>query len=141
MIVGMIQRIAIIVAAVGCMTVLAAFTSARITLFEVQREANDLIITWQAEEEDGVREYELNRLTPYSNNTWTRIKSMPAHGAGKLYRHRDDQVYKNASEMVDYRLDVVYQDGTRTVGVRTASINYTSTAVRRTWGSIKAMFQ
>src|SRR5690606_37615349 len=104
----------------------------RVTVFEVQREGNDLVITWQADAEEGVREYDLHRRTPYSNDQYVKIKSLPAHGAGKLYRYRDDQVYKNAADMVDYRLDVVYQDGSREVGVRTYSINYTSTAVRRT---------
>ena len=137
----MIHRLAIVVALVGVVVVAAAFTTARITLFEVEKEANDLVVTWQAEEEDGVREYELSRRTPYSNDQYVQIKSMPAHGPRKLYRYRDDQVYKNSSEMVDYRLDIVYADGSREIGVRTASINYTSTAVRRTWGSIKAMFQ
>ena len=114
---------------------------ARVTLFEVQKDGSDLVISWQSEQEDGVREYELQRRTPYSNDQFVRIKTVPAHGPGKLYRYRDDQVYKNAADMVDYRLDVVLTDGSREIGVRTYSINYTSTAVRRTWGSIKAMFQ
>lgn len=113
----------------------------RVTVFEVQKEGNDLVVTWQAELEDGVREYDLRRHTPYSNGEFVLIESVQAHGVGKLYRYRDDQVYKNAADMVDYRLDVVYEDGSREIGVKTHSINYTSTAVRRTWGSIKAMFQ
>lgn len=114
---------------------------AQVTLFEIQREGNDLVVIWQAELEDGVRQYELNRLTPYSDGGFVMIKSVPAHGVGKQYRYRDNQVYKNAADQVAYRLDVVFQDGSRTVGVKLESVNYTPTAVRRTWGSIKAMFQ
>ena len=114
---------------------------ARVTVFEVQKEGSDLVVSWQSDLENDVREYDLLRRTPYSNDQFVRIKTMPAHGAGKLYRYRDDQVYKNAADMIDYRLDVVFSDGSREIGVRSESINYTSTAVRRTWGSIKAMFQ
>ena len=119
----------------------AFFAGARITVFEVQKEESDLVVTWQAEVEDGVRAYELQRRTPYTNGQFVRIQSVSAHGAGKPYRYRDDQVYKSAADMVDYRLDVVYDDGSREVGVKTTSINYTPTAVRRTWGSLKAMFK
>lgn len=117
------------------------WSGARVTVFEVQREGNDLVVIWQSELEDGVREYELRRQTPYSDGGYVLIKAVQAHGVGKQYRYRDDQVYKNTADMIAYRLDVVYQDGSREVGVKDFSINYTPTAVRRTWGSIKAMFQ
>jgi hypothetical protein len=58
----------------------------------------------------------------------------------KPYSFRDDQVYKSAADQLDYRLEVVYENGLREVLV-TKSLNYTTTAIRRTWGSIKAMFQ
>ena len=118
----------------------ALFAGTRVTRFDVQREGNNLVISWQSDVENDVREYELHRRTPNSSD-FRRIKTVAAHGSGKLYRYIDDQVYKNAADMVDYRLDVVYQDGSKEIGVRSYSINYTSTAVRRTWGSIKAMFQ
>ncbi|MDX1546474.1 MAG: hypothetical protein R3247_05780, partial [Rhodothermales bacterium] len=58
----------------------------------------------------------------------------------KEYRFVDDQVYKSAAEELDYRLDAVFSNGLRQQ-VASKKLNYTPTAIRRTWGSIKAMFQ
>ena len=48
----------------------------------------------------------------------------------------DSQVFKSGSDKLDYQLEAVYSNGVREV-IRTESLNYTSTAVRRTWGSLK----
>ena len=109
--------------------------------FKVEKSSSDLKITWQAEQETGVREYQLFRRSSNSNNQYVKIqKSFSAHGIGKMYTYVDDQVYKNNSQQIGYRLEVVYDNGVRQV-LRTENVDYTSTAVRRTWGSIKAMFQ
>ncbi|MBO6574882.1 MAG: hypothetical protein JJ896_05670 [Rhodothermales bacterium] len=112
----------------------------KLEYFDVTPEGQDFILKWQMETEDEVQEYELTRRTPYSNQQFVKVQALSAHGIGVPYEFRDDQVYKSASDQLDYRLEVIYQNGLREV-VITKSVNYTSTAVRRTWGSIKAMFQ
>ncbi|HEX7069387.1 MAG TPA: hypothetical protein VF190_01215 [Rhodothermales bacterium] len=134
-------RLAILLMSAPLLLGAVLFGGARVTLFEIQKDGSDLVISWQSDQEDGVREYELHRMTPYSNGEYVALETVRAHGPGKVYRYRDDQVYKNAADMIDYRLDVVFTDGSRQVGVKTGRVDYTSTAVRRTWGSIKAMFQ
>ena len=114
--------------------------SVQIGFFRVDEAGNNLTVSWQTEEEVSVREYELLRMTRFTNNQFVKVKSVSPHGPGKPYIFRDDQVFKSSSELVDYRLEVVYQDGVREQLAR-QQINYTSTAIRRTWGSIKAMFQ
>jgi hypothetical protein len=112
----------------------------RLSFFEVSPEGRDFSLGWQMDVEDGVREYELLRRTPYTNDAFVQVQTFRPQGPGRLYSFRDDQVYKAAADQLDYRLEVVYENGLREVVV-TKSLNYTTTAVRRTWGSIKAMFQ
>ena len=112
----------------------------QISYFRIAEEGNNIVISWQAREESEVKEYELYRMTRLTNNQFVKIKAIPPHGIDKAYIYRDDQVFKSSSELVDYRLEVVYQDGVREQLARD-QVNYTSTAIRRTWGSIKAMFQ
>ena len=112
----------------------------QISYFRIAEEGNDVLVSWQAREESDVKEYELFRMTRLTNNQFVKIQSIPPHGPGKAYLYRDDQVFKSSSELVDYRLEVVYTDGVREQLARD-QVNYTSTAIRRTWGSIKAMFQ
>jgi len=118
----------------------AGFSSARLNFFTLEKENNDLIVSWQTTTETDVSHFDLLRRTQFSNNQFVEIASVVAHGIDKPYLYRDDQVYKSASEQVDYRLEVVYTNGVREE-LGTKSVNYTPTAIRRTWGSIKAMFQ
>ena len=112
----------------------------RIRFFTVQANASDLLVSWQVEEEPDVQVYELYRMTRFSNNEFVKVASIRPHGVDKAYLFRDTQVFKASSEQVDYRLDVLYLDGLREELAR-QRVNYASTAIRRTWGSIKAMFQ
>ena len=112
----------------------------KLAFFEITPEGRNLAVKWQMEEELDIREYALTRKTPYSNEQFVEVQLFQPHGPGVPYEYLDDQVYKSASDLVDYRLEAVYTSGLREVVV-TKSVNYTSTAVRRTWGSIKAMFQ
>lgn len=108
--------------------------------FKIDEEGSDLIVSWQTDQEVEVREFELQRMTRFTNNQFVKIQSIEPHGVSKPYIYRDDQVFKASSEQVDYRLEVIYSNGVREQLAR-EQINYTSTAIRRTWGSIKAMFQ
>lgn len=112
----------------------------RIVSFSLQAEGRDFVISWQSEIEEDVRQFEIMRRTPFSNDQFVRVFEAPAHGVNKLYGFRDSQVFKSGSDKVDYQLEAVYSNGVREI-VKTQSMNYTTTAVRRTWGSLKAMFQ
>ena len=114
-------------------------------LHETNRIQRDVGITaslsWQARVEEGVREYVLERRTPHTNGEFKEItQRFQAHGTGKPYRFQDDQLYKSLQDQVDYRLYAIYLNGDR-VRLAEEKVNYTATAIRRTWGSIKAMFQ
>ncbi len=113
--------------------------SVRLVYFKAERQGNNFLISWKAEIEQDVRSYELFRKTSYAAE-FSSIQVLNAHGVGKEYQFKDDQVYKTASEQVDYRLEAIFTNGLRQQ-VAERKINYTPTAIRRTWGSIKAMFQ
>jgi len=112
----------------------------RVSTFSIQEEGRDFVISWQSDLEEDVRQYEIMRKTPYSNDQFVKVHEAVAHGVNKAYNFRDSQVFKAGSDKVDYQLEVVYSNGVREI-VKTQSMNYTTTAVRRTWGSLKAMFQ
>lgn len=111
----------------------------RLVYFNVDRDGNTFSISWKSDTEEDVRSYELYRKTAYAA-AFSSIQTFSAHGTGKEYKFTDNQVYKAASEQVDYRLEVVFQNGLRQQ-IAEKKVNYTPTAIRRTWGSIKAMFQ
>lgn len=115
-------------------------TDVQLEYFLVDPQGQEFVVTWKSLVEDDVFAYELLRRTALSNEQFIMVFAPEAHGTNKTYTYRDAQVYKSASEQLDYRLQVVYTNGLREV-ISSQSVNYTSTAIRRTWGSLKAMFQ
>jgi hypothetical protein len=107
--------------------------------FEARTEGSDVIVSWQASVETGVRTYVLERKTRYDVQ-FVELTRLQAKGANQLHEFRDTRIYKAVGELVEYRLRVVYDDQSFVL-VDPISVDYTPTAVRRTWGSIKAMFQ
>jgi len=131
----------IAVAAILLLTAASLFQGrVRLSQFAIDELNGNYAVSWQTELEEQVHAFELLRRTPNSNDEFVLVHSSDAHGVNKRYAFTDTQVYKAGSDKLDYRLDVVYSDGVRET-LRTQSLNYASTAVRRTWGSLKAMFQ
>lgn len=118
----------------------AAASGVQLDYFRVEKEESAFVLRWQAEAEEGVRQYELYRKTPLSEDRFVKVHTVSPHGPGIPYEFRDTQVFKDASETVTYSLEVVLVGGERQTFEK-ISAEYTSTALRRTWGSIKAMFQ
>ncbi len=111
--------------------------------FEVRQESGFVRVTWVAQQEDGVRGYELMRKMAWVEDQYrpATTQLIPARGNGSEYQFLDEAVYKQgASDNIYYQLIAVYKDGARET-LQERSATYVSTAVRRTWGSIKAMFQ
>lgn len=131
--------IVLILLLTGAGTVMHSAYTVRLTYFKADPQDNNFALAWKAEMEEDVRVYELHRKTSYTG-AFVKVHELPGHGVGKEYKYLDTQVYKSTSEEVDYRLDVVYTNGLRQQ-LAEKRLNYTPTAVRRTWGSIKAMFQ
>jgi hypothetical protein len=127
-----------LVLAVGGWGVLSS--SVRLSLFAVDAENSDLIVKWQANVEEEIAHYVIKRLTRLDHD-FVEIATIPAQGANKLYVFRDDKIYKTAAETVEYELVAVSADGRIEISLGRRQTAYTPTAVRRTWGSIKAMFQ
>ena len=120
----------------------AAVISSAVTLsspFRVNAEGSDFVATWETGSEVGVRSFEVHRKTATTNDRWVLVESVSARGSGAAYSIRDDQIFKASSELIDYRLQALLDSGAREE-IALQAVNYTPTAIRRTWGSIKAMF-
>ena len=105
--------------------------------FDVVLDEGVPVVEWAAQSEDDLDRYEIEVSAELGART--RIVEVEPLGAQHPYVFRDDDLYKGA-EMVQYTLYAVLDDGGRQL-VGSKQIAYTPTAVRRTWGSIKAMFQ
>jgi hypothetical protein len=116
-------------------TVLANVVFSR---FDARTDGNDIVVSWQASVESDIAEYVIERKTQFDAQ-FVEMARLRPHGTNTLYTYRDERVFKVQAEQVSYRLRIINADNSFVV-TDAITIDYTPTAVRRTWGSIKAMF-
>lgn len=97
-------------------------------------------LTWKSKVEDGVDYYQVRRKMRFDSDFQAIGPEIAARGNGHTYSFVDTELYKTSGEVVEYQLLAVSEEGLE-YAFDVYQINYTPTTVRRTWGSIKAMFQ
>ena len=106
--------------------------------FDARTEGTNVVVSWESSVETDVKEYVLERKTRFDAQYVEMARFQP-HGTNSLYTYRDDRVFKMQAEQISYRLRIIGTDNNFVV-TDAITVDYTPTAVRRTWGSIKAMF-
>jgi hypothetical protein len=125
---------------------LTAATTAYQLEFKVEEglNLNEIVAKWNVSSLDGIKEFELERKM--NSSSWVLVNeilitdAMVASGK-KDFEYIDSDVYKTGETqaVAEYKLRVRHTDNTS--AEFTAKVSYTTSAVRRTWGSIKSMFQ
>jgi cation transport regulator ChaB len=125
---------------------LIAATTAYQLEFRVQEgvNLNEIIATWKVSDMSSITEFELERKMNSSN--WVVIHKVQITDAilasgKKEFQYTDSDVYKTGETqaIAEYKIRAKHRDNTSRE--LTAQVQYTTSAVRRTWGSIKSMFQ
>lgn len=109
-----------------------------IDYFKAKSVGDRIVLEWRSISEDGLQSFSVERKRE-NQSDYEELKSFEPKGAGSVYQFDDLGLYKTTSEKVNYRLKISGEGSSFYYMDATAS--YTSTAVRRTWGSIKAMFK
>jgi hypothetical protein len=117
------------------------FAQANIPVITDVKQENDVTmkVTWSIGSEDGVDHYEIFRSTG-TTGQFSRIGNA-LHGTFSFYDSYD--LFKTMGKYFRYQVVALRADKT-VIGQSTvvgASYNSTSSAAKRTWGSIKAMFR
>ncbi len=108
--------------------------------FSAAPSGSKIMLRWVSSDETGVAKYDISRATGYDGQ-FVYLESVRATGSGSSYEYLDNTVFKTTDNL--YKYAVTPRTGTGAqVGVSfqaTCSLNISG--VRRTWGSIKAMFR
>ena len=142
----MVKRTKILLSLVCSVLFLTAATTTYQLEFKVEEglNLNEIVAKWNVTNLDGIKEFELERKM--NSSSWVLVNevlvtdAMVASGK-KDFEYIDSDVYKNGETqaVAEYRLRVRHTDNS--TAEFTAQVSYTTSAVRRTWGSIKSMFQ
>lgn len=108
-----------------------------IDYFKVRSLGDRILLEWKSSGESGLVQYDLERKKD-NETDYEVIKSFNPQGEGTIYQFIDLGLYKSQGSTVNYRLKIVSRSGSTFLE---GSGIYTTTSVRKTWGSIKAMFK
>jgi hypothetical protein len=116
-----------------------ALAGAILNRFVASRSTNgDVVVEWTTGTESDVKYFEVQRMAG-AQGEYTALGFIQPKGSNSSYQFVDRSAYKASDAIYKYRLSIVNQDGSASYSqeltVRSLS------GVKRTWGSIKAMFR
>jgi len=97
----------------------------------------NVTLRWVTDDESGVLRFEVERSSGIDGN-FVSLGSMDHRGPA-VYEFVDHSAFMRTATIYQYRVTVVYNDGSR-IPTRALTVSHTVSGVRRTWGSIKALF-
>lgn len=114
-------------------------------MFNVVVHQTEVVLTWSINDLSEVDKFEvhrkwLNGRFELIENSVIQIDPAIRRNPPAQFEFKDSQLYKNNSaDNVEYVLHIHMTNGTKFEAHR--HVQYTTSTVRRTWGSIKSMFQ
>jgi len=139
-----------IIGFITILLVLMGFSPSPLSTFSVVVSNADVVLNWNVNDLSHVHKFEVYRKWEHNrsgknefvklDDSEVEITSAMRRNPPPYFEYTDTQLFKgeNGSD-VEYVLYIYMTDGTRHEVHR--HVQYTTSAVRRTWGSIKSMFQ
>ncbi len=115
-----------------------AMAGSVVEYFTAQSQNDNIIIRWKTSDETGVQKFILERSANQSSE-FLKLAEINPKGNNSIYEYVDASAFKQTDNIYFYRLQVVTNNGSFYVGP--ISVLHRVSSVKRTWGSIKAMFR
>ena len=116
----------------------AIFAGTFLEYFQGRSEGEDVRLEWKTREEVDLQHFKVERKTPQSS--FVEIATIQPKGSNSYYTYLDQSAYKLGDLLFVYRLKIVDSNGQISYS-NEVSISHSVSGVKRTWGSIKAMFR
>ena len=116
----------------------AVFAGTFLEYFHGRSEGDDIRLEWKTKEEVNLQNFKIERKTPQSS--FVEITTVPPKGSNSYYSYLDQTTYKTSDMIFIYRLKIVDTSGQASYS-NEVSVSHNVSGVKRTWGSIKAMFR
>lgn len=95
-------------------------------------------ITWQTLTENNVKHFVIERRT--KDSSFMSIATLIPE-SDKYYEYIDETAYKTAGTIYVYRVAIVDNDGSISYSNEAPVLHDNISSVKKTWGSIKALFR
>lgn len=106
--------------------------------FHAKTEGENIKLEWKTADESNLKNFVIERKTQQSS--YIDVTTIAAKGSNSFYLYIDESIFKSSSYVFTYRLRIVDQDQKISYSSE-VSVSPSISGVKRTWGSIKAMFR
>jgi len=120
------------------LAVTALYAGTFLEYFHGRSEGEDIRLEWKTREEVNLQHFKIERKTP--QNSFVEISTVQPKGSNSYYTYLDQSAYKTTDMIFIYRLKIVDTNG-QTSYSNEVTVSHSVSGVKRTWGSIKAMFR
>jgi hypothetical protein len=118
--------------------VITIYAGAFLEYFHGRSEGDDVRLEWKTGEEVNLENFKIERKTPQSS--FVEISTIEPKGSNSYYTYIDQSAYKSNDMIFVYRLKIVDSNGQSSYS-NEVTVSHSVSGVKRTWGSIKAMFR
>lgn len=101
---------------------------------------SDIVVRWSTVDESGVQRFDVMRCAGPTGDFLLIASIDQLKGNNSTYEYIDKSVFKVSSGIYRYQIRVIFAQGSAQESAVTTVYLETS-AAKRTWGSIKAMFR
>jgi hypothetical protein len=119
---------------------LTASAGAFLEFFNGRSDGDNIILEWRTRSESNLLRYEVQRKAG-STGEFVTLATVQPKGSNSTYSYVDRSAYKDAGNLYVYRLCIVEGASAPASYSNEVSITHSVNSVKRTWGSIKAMFR
>ena len=119
------------------LTSVITFAGADILKLSARSQNGNVVVFWQASNETSLKHYVVERKTV--NGSFIDVGTVEPR-SDKNYEFVDQSAFKSSEVLYVYRLRIVDADGSISHSWEVA-VPHNVSSVKRTWGSIKALFR
>lgn len=117
------------------------FGGAFIDFLNGRSDSDNVTLEWRTRSESNLVMFKVERRS-LNQTDFISIADVPAKGSNSFYTFIDRAAYKPSETVYVYRLRLVDQDPNAPPSYSAeVRVSHTVSSVKRTWGSIKAMFR
>lgn len=106
---------------------------------QASSDGSNVTLRWMVESELNVARFEIEKRSG-ANAEFNTITILEPHGSS-LYEFVDFSAMVKVGTLYQYRIKVVFTNGANPLYAGPVSVNHSVSGVRKTWGSIKALFR
>ena len=107
--------------------------------FQATSDGANVTLRWITDNETNITRFEIERKAGV-DGSFSTIGSVDPKGASG-YEFIDYSAFRKTATLYQYRIKVIFANGADPAYFGPLSVNHSVSGVRRTWGSIKAMFR